>query len=169
MATSGTLNIINSVNAVNSINQIIDTTDVVVQKIDTVASNSISVIVTFFISQSKKFLKFLIDKNVVSAGIAIIVGTQVGKITGSFVLHLLSPFINLIFAGDTNNFDDYQIEFRGVYFKIGSFITNLISFLINMIMVYYVFQIAQFSTGNFDGMLNQSVAANTMAASHVTP
>lgn len=168
MATSGTLNIVNSANAINSINQIIDTTDVVVQKIDYTVEQSVSIIVTFFVSQSKKFLKFLIDKNVVSAGIAIIVGTQVGKITGSFVLHLLSPFINLIFAGETNNFDDYQIEFRGVYFKVGSFITNLISFLINMIMVYYVFQIAQFSTGNFDGMLNQSVAANTMAASHVT-
>jgi len=35
-------------------------------------------------------------------------------------------------------------------------------------MVYYVFQIAQFSTGSFDGVLNQSINANTMAASHVT-
>lgn len=168
MATPETVNIVNSLsslNAVKSINQVIDTTDVVVKNVDIVVTNSITYIVTFFLTQSKKFLKFLIDKNVVSAGIAIIVGSQVGKITGSFVENLLSPFINLILAGETKNFDDYIIEFRGIHFKVGLFITSLIQFFINMIMVYHVFQIAQFSTSGFDLILNQSVANNTLAAS----
>ena len=151
---------------VKTINKVVDTTESVVTNIDSAVSSSITFIVTFFLTQSKKFLKFLIDKNVVSAGIAIIVGTQIGKITGAFVEYLLSPFINLILAGETASLDDYEIILYGIHFKVGLFIKNLIQFMLNMVMVYYVFQIAQFSTGNFDSFFNQTIAMETISASH---
>jgi large-conductance mechanosensitive channel len=165
MATSGTVNIINSSSAITSVNKIVDTAESTIKHFDETLTNSITIVVTFFVTQTKKFLKFLIDKNVVSAGLAIIVGTQIGKLTGAFVEYLLAPFINMILAGETKSLDDYVIVIYGVNFKIGLFITNLIQFLINMLMVYYVFQIAQLSTSGFDSILNQSVTTNALAAS----
>ncbi len=143
-----------------TVQNVINTTESVVNQVDTSFTKYIMIIVTFVVYQSKKILKFLIDKNVVSAGIAIIVGTQISKITGAFVDNLLGPFINLILAGKTKNFEDYEIEIFTVHFKVGLFLSNLIQFLINMSLVYYIFQISQVS--NFDAFLNQSVAIGTM-------
>lgn len=155
---------IQSVNVLDTINNAVDKTESVVKHIDNKLTNTIAIIVTFLITQSKKILKFLIDRNVVSAGIAIIVGTQIGRITTAFVEYLLSPFINLILAGETKKLEDYEIEIYGVHFRIGLFISSLIQFIINMSMVYYVFQVAQFSSENFDSFLNQSVRVGTTSS-----
>ena len=155
---------IQSVNVLDTINNAVDKTASVVKHVDNKLTNTIAIIVTFLITQSKKILKFLIDRNVVSAGIAIIVGTQIGRITTAFVEYLLSPFINLILAGETKKLEDYEIEIYGVHFRIGLFISSLIQFIINMSMVYYVFQVAQFSSENFDSFLNQSVRVGTTSS-----
>lgn len=154
----------NMLNVTNSVNTVVDTAEAVINKADETLTNTIAIIVTFFVTQSKKLLKFLVDKNVVSAGIAIIVGTQIGKITGAFVDNLLGPFINLIIPSDTKHLEEYEIELYGAHFKVGLFISNLIQFLLNMAMVYYVFQITQISSGNFDAFLNQSISVGTMAS-----
>ncbi len=155
---------VNTVNISESVGNLINTTETVVKKADTELTNVIAIIVTFVVTQSKKILKFLIDKNVVSAGIAIIVGTQIAKITGAFVDNLLGPFINLILPSDKKYLEDYEIEIYGAHFKVGLFLSNFIQFLINMSMVYYVFQISQLTTGNFDSFLSQSISAGTLAS-----
>lgn len=154
----------NMLNVTNSVNKVVDTAEAVINKADETLTNTIAIIVTFIVKQSSKLLKFLVDKNVVSAGIAIIVGTQIGKITGAFVDNLLGPFINLIIPSDTKHLEQYEIEFYGAHFKVGLFISNLIQFLLNMTIVYYVFQITQISSGNFDMFLNQSIAVGTMSS-----
>ncbi len=155
---------INTVNIPESVGNIINTTEAVIKKADMTLTKTIAIIVTFVVTQSKKILKFLIDKNVVSAGIAIIVGTQIAKITGAFVDNLLGPFINLILPSDKKYLEEYEIEFYGAHFKVGLFISNFIQFIINMTMVYYVFQISQFSTDNFDRFITQSISVGTVAA-----
>lgn len=154
----------NMLNVTNSVNKVVDTAEAVINNVDETLTNTIAIIVTFIVKQSSKLLKFLVDKNVVSAGIAIIVGTQIGKITGAFVDNLLGPFINLIIPSDTKHLEEYEIELYGAHFKVGLFISNLIQFLLNMSMVYYVFQITQISSGNFDMFLNQSIAVGTMSS-----
>jgi large-conductance mechanosensitive channel len=152
--------------AVESVNKIIDVTESTVKSVDKITYNTVTIIVTFLVSQSKAILKFLIEKNVVSAGIAIVVGTQVGRITGAFVENLLSPFINLIIGGETKNLEDFKIEVMTVQFKVGMFLSQLIQFIITMSMVYYVFKLTQIS--NIDSLLNQSVAIGTLAANEKT-
>ncbi len=138
-------------------------TESAVKIVDSTITASIMYVVTFFVHQSKQILKFLIEKNIISAGIAIIVGSQVGQITGAFVENLLSPFINLILAGETKHLEDYQIEMYGVYFKVGKFLSTLIQFTINMTMVYYIFKVTQLSSSGFNSFLGQSAAANAVA------
>lgn len=165
MLPAQTVNIINSNNTIKTINSAVDATELVVTKIDLFTKKIIRIIISFCVIQSKQFIKFLVDKNVVSAGIAIIVGTQIGKITGSFVEYLLAPFINLILAGKTKSFNDYEFEVYTIRFKIGLFLTNLIQFFINMLMVYYVFKMTQFSSTGFNSFLNSTVAMETVNAS----
>ncbi len=155
---------VNTANISESVGNLINTTETVVKKADTGFTNIIVIIVTFVVTESKKIFKFLIDKNVVSAGIAIIVGTQVARITGAFVDNLLGPFINLILPSDKKHLEDYEVEIYGAHFKVGLFISNLTQFLINMAMVYYVFQISKLSNENFDKFLNQSVSVGTTAS-----
>ncbi len=155
---------VNTVNISESVSNLINTTETVVKKADTGLTNIIAIIVTFVVTESKKIFKFLIDKNVVSAGIAIIVGTQVARITGAFVDNLLGPFINLILPSDKKHLEDYEVEIYGAHFKVGLFISNLTQFLINMTMVFYIFQISKFSNENFDKFLNQSVSVGTTAS-----
>lgn len=154
---------INTVNVTESVGNLINTTESVIKKADMTLTKTIAIIVTFVVTQSKKIFKFLIDKNVVSAGIAIIVGTQIAKITGAFVDNLLGPFINLILPSDKKYLEDYEIEIYGAHFKVGLFISNLLQFIINMTMVYYVFQISQFSSENFDKFLTQSISVGTLS------
>ncbi len=155
---------VNTVNLSESVGKLIDTTETVIKKADTSLTNIISIIVTFVVTQSKKILKFLIDRNVVSAGIAIIVGTQISRLTTAFVDNLLGPFINLILPSEKKHLEQYEIEIYGAHFKVGLFISNFIQFLMNMAMVYYVFQIAQFSSGNSNTFLNQTISAGTIAS-----
>ena len=60
-----------------STQEIIDKTGFFVKEVDAKFTKYIMVIGTFFLHQSKNILKFLSEKNVISAGIAIIVGTQI--------------------------------------------------------------------------------------------
>ena len=145
---------------VETVKNVIDTTEVIAKNANIKFNKVISVIVTFVISQSTQFLKFLVDKNVVSVGIAIIVGSQIGKITGSFVDYILSPLVNLIIGSETKHLEEYEFEFYGMSFKLGLFLSNFIQFLMNMVMVYYVFKFSQIS--NLDALVNQSVDQNVM-------
>ena len=153
---------VQAVQAANAINDVVNTTETVIKQVDMRITTEISMVVTFFASQSKKILRFLIDKNVISAGIAIIVGTQIGKITGAFVDYLLSPFINLILAGETKNFEDYEVVMYGVHFKVGLFLSNLIQFLINMAIVYYIFAFSKMSSEGLGTLIGQAAVMEGM-------
>lgn len=76
----------------------------------------------------EEFKKFAVKGNVIDLAIGVIIGGAFGKIVSSLVNDLLMPFLGLFMGGI--DFSSLQIEIGEAVIKYGSFIQNIIDFLI---------------------------------------
>ena len=85
------------------------------------------------------FVEFIRKQGVVGLAIGFLLGGAVSKIVASFVEDIVSPFLGLI-LGPVGVFTDLSIKMGESYIRIGSFISNLIDFIIICAIVYFVFR-----------------------------
>lgn len=84
----------------------------------------------------KGFRDFILRGNVVDLAVAVIVGTAFGKIITAFTNNIVSPLIGAI-AGKPD-FSYLFLTLHGGKIGYGSFLTALIDFLIQALVVYFL-------------------------------
>ncbi len=87
------------------------------------------------------FKAFLKEQNVVATAIGFVVGAGAGTLVKSLVDSLISPLIGLVtglFSGAAGNLSEMSFTVRGSVFAWGSFVANLINFLIVCFVVYFI-------------------------------
>lgn len=82
----------------------------------------------------KEFKEFATKGNVIDLAIGVIIGGGFQKIVNSLVTDIIMPFISL-FTGKID-FNDMMFTIGGTSIKYGSFITNVINFLIIAFTVF---------------------------------
>ncbi len=82
----------------------------------------------------KEFKNFISKGNVVDLAVGVIVGGAFGKIVSSLVNDILMPIIGIIIGGV--DFTDLSIKVGGAKIAYGSFIQNIIDFLIIAFCVF---------------------------------
>ena len=88
------------------------------------------------------FLGFLLDRNILSVGIGLIVATQVNKITTMFVESVISPILNRIMGTNTDKFKDYRVEVFGIKFELGNLIIQFINMILTLFIIYLIWRIS---------------------------
>lgn len=82
----------------------------------------------------KEFKEFISRGNVIDLAVGVIVGGAFSKIVSSLVNDILMPFIGIILGGI--NFTSLIISVGNAHILIGSFIQNVIDFLIVAFCVF---------------------------------
>lgn len=85
----------------------------------------------------RNLIIFLKKQNVINTASAIVIGSQIDKISSTFVNTMISPIFdkNDDGKGDLNS---YRIALLGRHFKVGLFITELLKSTIVIIIIYII-------------------------------
>ncbi len=84
----------------------------------------------------REFKEFISKGNVLDMAVGVIIGSAFGKIVTSVVNDLLMPIIG-IFSGGID-FSNLSIRIGGAIIKYGSFIQNVIDFLIIAACIFFI-------------------------------
>ncbi len=82
------------------------------------------------------FKNFVIRGNLVQLAVAVVIGTQFSELVKQFVQSFINPLLALV--GGTPNFAGLTFKVGRVTFTYGAFLTDVLSFLIAALVVYYV-------------------------------
>ena len=85
------------------------------------------------------FKKFIERGNVVDLAVGVVIGSAFSKIVSSLVDDMLMPFIGIILG--KVNFGGLAITIGEAQIKYGSFINNVINFLIIAVCVFVIVQL----------------------------
>ena len=84
----------------------------------------------------QEFKKFAMKGNVLDLAIGVIIGGAFGKIVSSLVSDLIMPLIGLLMGGV--NFAGLQIQIGKAVIKYGSFLQNVVDFIIIAFTLFLV-------------------------------
>ncbi|PKM91697.1 hypothetical protein CVU82_00610 [Candidatus Falkowbacteria bacterium HGW-Falkowbacteria-1] len=84
----------------------------------------------------KGLLEFLKEYSVIGLAIGVVVGQASKDLVDSMVKGIFMPFIELLVS--KNKFENLVLTFNGVNFDIGKVISSFLTFLIIMILLYFV-------------------------------
>lgn len=87
----------------------------------------------------KEFKQFISKGNVIDLAVGVIIGGAFGKIVTSIVNDILMPIIGVIIGG--LDFSNLTIKFNDATIAYGSFIQNVIDFLIVSICIFALVKI----------------------------
>src|SRR5579885_2207308 len=82
----------------------------------------------------KDFKAFLLRGNVVDLAVAVVIGAAFGDVISSFVKNLLTP---LIAIPGKKDFSQLHFTIHGSTFEYGTFLNDLISFILIAAAVYF--------------------------------
>ena len=82
------------------------------------------------------FKEFVMRGNVIDLAVAVVVGAAFGAVVKAFSDYIINPIIAAMGGGDTIGLG---FSINGKFVDIGAVITAIISFLITMLVVYFVF------------------------------
>ncbi len=83
----------------------------------------------------KGFRDFILRGNVVELAVGIVIGIAFGAVINSFVKNLLTPLIGMLGGWD---FSSLTVTVNDSVFHYGTFLNDLISFVLIAAAVYYV-------------------------------
>ena len=86
-----------------------------------------------------EFKKFISKGNVMDLAVGVIIGTAFGKIVTSIVNDILMPIIGVIIGGI--DFSNLSIKVGSAIILYGSFIQNVIDFLIIAVCIFFIVKI----------------------------
>lgn len=82
----------------------------------------------------KEFKDFINKGNVISLGVALVMGSAFTAVVNSLVENLIMPLVGALTAGV--DFSTLEVTVAGVTFMIGNFITAVITFIIVSFVVF---------------------------------
>ncbi len=87
------------------------------------------------------FKNFIMRGNLVQLAVAVVIGTQFSNLVQQFVKSFVNPLLSLV--GGTGNFGNlaFKVVGRGhktAIFTYGTFLEQVVTFLISALVVYYV-------------------------------
>ena len=82
----------------------------------------------------KGFKQFIMRGNVVDLAVAVVIGAAFGAVIASFVKNLLTPILSI--PGKTD-FSSLTFTVHGSVFRYGTFINDLLAFLIIAAAIYF--------------------------------
>jgi large conductance mechanosensitive channel len=82
------------------------------------------------------FKNFIMRGNLVELAVAVVIGTQFSNLVKQFVSSFVNPLLSLV--GGTPNFGNLVWKVGKVRFTYGAFLTDVLTFLISALAVYYV-------------------------------
>ncbi len=86
--------------------------------------------------QLKGFLEFVRTQGVVGLAVGLILGGAVTNLVTSLVKNLVNPLLGLI-LGQAKNIADMQFRIASARITYGSFILDLINFIVIAMIVYF--------------------------------
>jgi large conductance mechanosensitive channel len=83
------------------------------------------------------FKNFVMRGNLVELAVAVVIGTQFSALVKQFVSSFVEPLLSLV--GGTSNFGNLVLKVgkKGTTFTYGAFLTEVLTFLISALVVYY--------------------------------
>lgn len=84
----------------------------------------------------KGFRQFILRGNLVDLAVAVVIGTQFSGLVHQFVVSFINPLLSMI--GGQPDLSHYVLRVRKSTFAYGSFVTEVISFVISAMVVYFV-------------------------------
>jgi large conductance mechanosensitive channel len=88
----------------------------------------------------KEFKEFVMRGNVLDLAVGVIIGGAFGKIVGSLVADILMPLIGLLIGGI--DFSSLQFTVGSAKVTYGSFINNVIDFLVIAFVIFLIVKAA---------------------------
>lgn len=85
-------------------------------------------------SLGSEFKEFIMQGNVVSLAVAVVIGAAFGAVINSFVADMITPLIAAF--GGQPDFSNISFAINGSRFMIGNFINALISFLLIAAIIF---------------------------------
>ena len=82
------------------------------------------------------FKNFIMRGNLVQLAVAVVIGAQFSGLVKQFVSSFIDPLLAL--AGGTPNFATLSFKVHKATFTYGAFLTDVLSFLIAALVVYFV-------------------------------
>ena len=82
------------------------------------------------------FKNFIMRGNLVQLAVAVVIGTQFSELVKQFVQSFINPLLSL--AGGKPDFGTLVFKVGKATFTYGAFLTDVLSFLIAALVVYYV-------------------------------
>jgi large conductance mechanosensitive channel len=82
------------------------------------------------------FKNFIMRGNLVQLAVAVVIGTQFSDLVKQFVQSFINPLLAL--AGGKADFGSLALHVGKATFTYGAFLTDVLSFLISCLVVYYV-------------------------------
>jgi large conductance mechanosensitive channel len=82
------------------------------------------------------FKNFIMRGNLVQLAVAVVIGTQFSELVRQFVQSFVNPLLSLV--GGTPDFANLTFKVGRATFTYGAFLTDVLSFLIAALVVYYV-------------------------------
>lgn len=85
-------------------------------------------------SLGSEFKEFIMQGNVVSLAVAVVIGAAFGALINSFVADMITPLIAAF--GGQPDFSNISFAINGSKFMIGNFINALISFVLIAVIIF---------------------------------
>ena len=82
------------------------------------------------------FKNFIMRGNLIELAVAVVIGTQFSNLVKQFVSSFINPLLSLV--GGTPNFSNLVFKVGAAKFTYGTFLTEVLTFLISALVVYYV-------------------------------
>lgn len=83
----------------------------------------------------KGFRQFILRGNLVDLAVAVVIGSQFSGLVHQFVVSFVNPLLALL--GGKPDLSHYVLTVRKSTFTYGSFLTEVISFVISAVVVYF--------------------------------
>jgi large conductance mechanosensitive channel len=81
------------------------------------------------------FKNFIMRGNLIELAVAVVIGTQFSNLVHQFVKSFVNPLLSLV--GGTPDFSRLVLKAGKSTFTYGTFLTEVLSFLISALVVYY--------------------------------
>jgi large conductance mechanosensitive channel len=81
------------------------------------------------------FKNFIMRGNLVELAVAVVIGTQFSNLVHQFVSSFVNPLLSLV--GGTPDFSKLVLHVGKAKFTYGTFLTEVLTFLISALVVYY--------------------------------
>src|SRR5579859_5306194 len=81
------------------------------------------------------FKNFIMRGNLIELAVAVVIGTQFSNLVKQFVSSFVNPLLSLV--GGTPDFGNLSLKVGKATFTYGQFLTEVLTFLISALVVYY--------------------------------